>query len=112
MARHAVAALGDELGLTERQLDDLRTLVTEACANVVTHAYDGREGEFDLRVVADRDEVAIIVSDDGDGIRPRPASEGTSGRLGLLLMAAIASRIEISGRPRGGTELKVLFPLT
>jgi serine/threonine-protein kinase RsbW len=112
VARQAVAALGARLGLPEARIDDLRTLVTEACANAVTHAYDGGEGSIRLRVIPRGDELTIVVADDGVGIKPRPASEKSSGRLGLLLMAALSSKVEIAQRPGGGTRVKVRFPLS
>lgn len=112
IARREVAAMGATMGLSERRIEDLKTLVSEACTNAAMHAYDGREGSLRLRAVPRPKAIAITVTDDGDGIRPRPASEGSSGRLGLLLMATLASRVEISHRPSGGTRLKVLFPIS
>jgi serine/threonine-protein kinase RsbW len=112
VARREVGELGQTLGLSGSRLDDLRTLVTEACANAVTHAYAGRDGMMRLRALRRGDQLVISVTDDGDGFRPRPASEGSSGRLGLVLMAALASKIEISKRPYGGTRMRLRFPLT
>ncbi len=112
IARREAAALAARLNLTQHQVDDLKTLVSEACTNAAIHAYDGEEGSFDFRAAPRGNAILITVSDEGDGIRPRPASEGASGRLGLLLMAALASRVEISGRPGGGTRLSIRFPLS
>ena len=63
-------------------------------------------------MVPGEDELTITVTDDGEGIRPRPASEGSSGRLGLLLIAALASRMEIARRPEGGTRIEARFSLS
>ena len=113
VARHEVEGLSDRLGLDARHADDLKTLVSEACANVVTHAYGANgTGSFELDVVPGSDEVTITVTDEGGGIRPRPASEGSSGRLGLLLIAALASRMEIARRPGGGTRIEARFSLS
>ena len=113
VARHEAAALGARLGLDSRRTDDLKTLVSEACANVVTHAYAAKDdGSFEIDVVPGEDELTITVTDDGEGIRPRPASEGSSGRPGLLLIAALASRMEIARRPEGGTRIEARFPLS
>jgi anti-sigma regulatory factor (Ser/Thr protein kinase) len=112
LARREAAELGARLNLTQRQIDDLKTLVSEACTNAAIHAYDGAGGSFDFRVTPRANAILITVADDGDGIRPRPASERSSGRLGLLLMAALASRVEISERPGGGTRLSIRFALS
>ena len=39
--RHALAGLAEEIGMDEPGLADLKTVVTEACMNVVVHAYQG-----------------------------------------------------------------------
>jgi anti-sigma regulatory factor (Ser/Thr protein kinase) len=111
VARRKVDELGRSLGLPQPRLDDLRTVVTEACANAVAHAYTEREGMLKLRAVPRRGELLISVSDTGDGIRPRPAADGASARLGLLLMAALASKVEISKRRNGGTRVRIRFPI-
>jgi anti-sigma regulatory factor (Ser/Thr protein kinase) len=112
IARREVASLGARLGLEQDRIDDLRTVVSEACTNAAVHAYRGADGTFELRAVPRRSALAITVTDRGDGIRPLPASQSSSGRLGLLLMAALASRVEISERPGGGTKLSLLVPLS
>ena len=40
VVRQAVAGLGEALGLSGERIADLKTVVTEACNNVVLHAYD------------------------------------------------------------------------
>ncbi len=106
VARQAVAALGARLGLPEARIDDLRTLVTEACANAVTHAYDGGEGSIRLRVIPREDELTIVVADDGVGIKPRPASEKLQRPAG----PAADGRTFLQGgdraRPGGGTRVE------
>ena len=41
VVRHALAGLAEEIGMDEAAIADLKTVVTEACMNVVVHAYDG-----------------------------------------------------------------------
>ena len=42
VVRHALAGLAETLGMDEPGIADLKTVVTEACMNVVVHAYAGR----------------------------------------------------------------------
>ena len=42
VVRQAVAGLGEALGFRDQRVDDLKAVVTEACNNVVLHAYRGR----------------------------------------------------------------------
>ena len=52
VVRRALEAVAEELALPRRLVEDMRLAVTEACTNVVRHAYTGaRRGEPDaLRV--------------------------------------------------------------
>ena len=43
VVRRALEAIADELALPRRLIEDMRLAVTEACTNVVRHAYDGDE---------------------------------------------------------------------
>ena len=40
LVRHALAGLAEELGMGPGEVADLKTVVTEACTNVVVHAYE------------------------------------------------------------------------
>ena len=42
VVRHAVAGLAEQIGMDEPGIADLKTVVTEACMNVVVHAYAER----------------------------------------------------------------------
>jgi anti-sigma regulatory factor (Ser/Thr protein kinase) len=112
VARKTVRDFGHKLGLSERRIDDLRTVASEACMNAAIHAYDTSGGEFEFEARASKGEVAILVSDRGEGIRPRPAFESSSARLGLLLMAALSNSLEIRHRDGGGTTVRVAVPVS
>ena len=52
--------------------DDLRLAVTEACTNVVRHAYADEDGTIDVVVRPKGDALEVIVADTGQGSRPAP----------------------------------------
>ena len=52
---------------------DLKTVVTEACMNVVVHAYEGDVGTLEVELHAGEEGLTIVVRDHGAGIQPRPA---------------------------------------
>ena len=52
VVRHALAGLADRIGMDEPGIADLKTVVTEACMNVVVHAYPASEPGL-LEVEAD-----------------------------------------------------------
>jgi anti-sigma regulatory factor (Ser/Thr protein kinase) len=111
LARAAVAAMARGLGMPEPALGDLRTIVSEACGNVVRHAYPGGGGSFDVEALADGEALKIVVRDFGQGIQPRFRNEQGSLRLGLGLISSLSSHFEISGGQRGGTEITMLVRL-
>jgi len=112
VVRHAVAGLAEALGMTEQRVADLKTVVGEACMNVVLHAY-AEEGAGPLEVVADPEEGALLITvrDFGTGIRPRADVDRASLRLGLPLIAALSSSFEVRGGLGQGTEVTMRMGL-
>jgi anti-sigma regulatory factor (Ser/Thr protein kinase) len=99
--RHVLGAFAEALQLPTDLVEDMRLAVTEACTNVVRHAYhDGEPGPIDVLIRPNGDRLDLIVSDDGNGIGPSPDIAGPG--LGLPLIAALAATVEIEhGTPRG-----------
>jgi serine/threonine-protein kinase RsbW len=110
-ARAAVANLGQTLGMAEPRLGDLKTVVSEACTNVVRHAYPDGGGHFELDARPEEAAMTVVVRDYGVGLRPRIRPEGSTLRLGLGLISALAGHYEIFGHPDGGTEVRFTIPL-
>jgi serine/threonine-protein kinase RsbW len=112
VVRHALAGLADRIGMDEPGIADLKTVVTEACMNVVVHAYPGdRPGLLEVEAVPERDGLTVVVRDYGMGIRPRPDVDRPSLRIGLTLIAALSSSFEIKGGVDRGTEIRMHLPL-
>jgi serine/threonine-protein kinase RsbW len=110
VVRQAVAGLGEAIGLPEQRIDDLKTVVTEACNNVVLHAYDETPGPLEVTAEAGDGEVAVVVADRGRGFEPRPSPAGEASLgLGLPLIAALSDSFEISGGAGEGTRTIIRF---
>jgi serine/threonine-protein kinase RsbW len=113
VVRHAIAGLAERIGMDEASIADLKTVVTEACMNVVVHAYpDDQPGLLKIDAVPDGDGLTVAVRDFGRGISPRPGVDRPSLRIGLALIAALSSSFEIRGGVRQGTEIRMHLPLT
>ena len=114
LVRHALAGLAEALDMSPSEVADLKTVVTEACTNVIIHAYRGEDGAGPLEVAAWPDEECLVVNvrDFGDGIRPLADVEHRSLRLGLPLIAALTESFEISGGPGRGTQVRMRVPLS
>jgi len=112
VVRHALAGLAESIGMDEPGIADLKTVVTEACMNVVVHAYaEGQPGPLEVEAVPEHGGLTVAVRDHGMGIRPRTDGERSSLRLGLTLIAALSSSFEIKGGVDRGTEIRMFLPL-
>ncbi len=112
LVRHAIAGFAEVLEMEGAEIADLKTVVTEACMNVVTHAYDGDQvGPLEVDAWPEGGELVVAVRDYGTGIRPLADVERRSLRLGLPLMAALTSSFEISRGPGGGTQIRMRMPI-
>jgi serine/threonine-protein kinase RsbW len=111
-ARDAVAGRAHALGLDRPAVDDLRTAVSEACTNVVLHAYPDGTGERPLEVElrSKEDGLELCVRDHGVGIAATPGSRAGGLRMGLLIAGALASCFQLRSIRDQGTELRMRFP--
>lgn len=109
VVRQAVAGLGEALGLPGSRIADLKTVVSEACNNVVLHAYDEVTGPMQVTAEPGAGELEIQVADEGQGFRPRPTDGDSSLGLGLPLIAALSDSFEISGGAGQGSRTTIRF---
>jgi serine/threonine-protein kinase RsbW len=107
VVRHVLGALADALDLPHVLTDDMRLAVTEACTNVVRHAYADGDGTIDVVVRARGSELEVVVEDSGRGIGPSPDTAGPG--LGLPLIAALADTLEIERTASAGSRLVMSF---
>lgn len=112
VVRQALAGAIEVLGLSESRLLDINTAVSEACNNVVVHAYEGEEGPLEVNLCVQDSELEVIVSDEGVGIRPRAPEPGLEVQgLGLSLIQTLSDRVEFLGGISQGTEVRMAFSL-
>ena len=106
--RHVLGAFAEALQLSADVVEDMRLAATEACTNVVRHAYhDGDPGPIDVVVRPAGDRLQLIVSDHGHGMGASPDVRGPG--LGLPLIAALADEVDIQHEPRRGSRLAMSF---
>ncbi|MEK6328296.1 MAG: ATP-binding protein [Actinomycetota bacterium] len=110
LVRRALSGVVDVLELGEARLLDINAAVSEACNNVVVHAYEGAEGPMDVHLSIQPDGLEVVVSDDGVGIRPNvPEPELEVQGLGLSLIHALTDRVEFLGGTGEGTKVRMSF---
>lgn len=111
VVRHALAGLAEAAGMDESGIADLKTIVTEACMNVVVHAY-GESGPMQVEASPADTELTVVVQDYGVGIRPKAELDRPSLRLGLPLIAALSGSFEIAGGLDRGTRITMSVPFS
>lgn len=110
IVRQALSGVATCLALDAIASNDLNTAVTEACNNVVMHAYGEREGALEVDVYALADGVAVVVRDRGSGM-PADGEEQRQEGIGLAVIDALARQVEFARTPAGGTELRMEFDI-
>lgn len=112
-ARDEVARRAEAMGLSPVGVDDLKTIVSEACANVVRHAYpeDAAERPMEVELDKEDEELRVVVRDSGTGIRPPTGRRPSSLRLGFILMGSLANCLQLRTGKGLGTELLLRVPL-
>lgn len=131
LIRTTLAGVAEAIELPREALDDVSTAVTEAANNVVLHAYQGDRGSLEIDIHIAPDTVTVTVRDEGigisgqvplgrDGLGGGSALEaggllaggeldGGSLKLGLPVIAALASRVAFRACDGGGTEVRMEF---
>ena len=108
LVRGALIGIGETLAFDPELLDDVKTAVSEACSNVVLHAYDGAPGPLAVVVKVGRDRVEAAVHDRGSGIHALSSAEDRIG-VGLAVITALAERAEFISTPGEGTQVRMAF---
>jgi anti-sigma regulatory factor (Ser/Thr protein kinase) len=106
--RHVLGAFAEALQLPADLVEDMRLAVTEACTNVVRHAYpDCDTGPIDVVIRPNGDRLDLIVSDQGQGLGPSTDVSGPG--LGLPLIAALADSVDLQELPIRGSRVAMTF---
>jgi serine/threonine-protein kinase RsbW len=111
LVRHLLTGIGAVLELEEDLMIDINASVSEACNNVVLHAYGGGEGMMEIYVCPQADgQLEIVVNDEGGGIQPTLIdSDDEVQGVGLSLIQALTSGVELRGGAGDGTEVRMTF---
>jgi serine/threonine-protein kinase RsbW len=110
LVRGALGGVADQLALDPELLDDLKTAVSEACNNVVMHAYDDDlPGPLEVCLYASNRGIEVVIRDEGIGISSVAPSDDRLQGVGLPVIRALTQQSEFRPMPAGGTEVRMLF---
>jgi len=112
LVRQALAGLTDELGVEQARAADMKIALTEACTNVVVHAYGDDPGPLEVTMAVEHGRLVLSVRDRGNGLHPLPGrDEGAPLGFGLALIASLSDELGLVGG-RHGTEVRIAFALS
>jgi serine/threonine-protein kinase RsbW len=101
--------MAELLALDVELLDDLKTAVSEACNNVVMHAYGGESGPLSVCLTVGEDQIEVSVRDKGRGIPIQAPADDRLQGVGIPIMRALAQRTAFRPLEDGGTEVWLQF---
>jgi serine/threonine-protein kinase RsbW len=108
---------GQNLGLTETAMADLRLVVDEAVTNIVLHGYEGQPGPIEIQMKADGRSVIIRLRDRAKTFDPAQVSkpqletalkDRAFGGMGIFLIRKMTDEAIFEPLPGGGNELRLV----
>jgi len=109
LVRQALRGLADTVALDAIELNDISTALSEACNNVVVHAYPGGQGPMVVEMQGSADGLEMLVRDRGHGLKPHASEPSEIGGIGIPVMLALADSVEFSAVNGEGTDVRMRF---
>jgi anti-sigma regulatory factor (Ser/Thr protein kinase) len=109
LVRGMLGGVAELLQLDPELLDDLKTAVSEACNNVVMHAYEGATGPLEVCLYVQPEVIEVIVRDQGRGIPVLTPSDDRLQGVGIPIMRALAQQTAFRPLQESGTEVWLQF---
>jgi serine/threonine-protein kinase RsbW len=112
IVRGMLGGVAELLAIDPELLDDLKTSVSEACNNVVLHAYGGDPGPMEVGLFIADDRIRVTVTDRGVGMVAPPATADAGQGIGLSVIRALTESVRFASAPNDGTEVQMDFAVT
>jgi serine/threonine-protein kinase RsbW len=115
--RLAISGVATRMHFNIEEIEDIKIAVSEACTNVVQHAYpDQKDGKIKLIATLHPDHLEIVIEDSGKGFDAKnPVSDKQDGSngvnfglgLGLTFIKSLMDSSEIISVPNQGTTVRM-----
>jgi serine/threonine-protein kinase RsbW len=113
LARLALTGIVSDAPVDDELLAELKIAVTEACGNVVRHAYPEGKGDVSISYLVTDQTLEVSVEDQGRGVdleqieAERPAGP-IDGGMGMSIMRTIVDELDIhAGADGRGTVVRM-----
>jgi serine/threonine-protein kinase RsbW len=112
IVRGMLGGVAELLAIDPELLDDLKTSVSEACNNVVLHAYGGDPGPMEVGLFIAQDRIRVTVTDRGVGMIAPPTTADAGQGIGLSVIRALTESVRFASAPNDGTEVQMDFAVS
>lgn len=112
--RHWLEEFAARAGFGEDEIGSLKLVISEACSNVIRHAYKGEDGhKIIISAQADDEKLVLHIRDFGTKIDltkyKEPSLDGLQeGGYGIFLMHSLMDVVEYDTSAEVGTTLKLV----
>jgi len=109
LTEHAHAA-----AIEERMLQEMNLVLSEACANVIRHAYKGQAGQpIELHITIDDEKVVLQIRDQGipfdaGAYHPPDLDEPHEGGYGVFIIQSLMDEVNYDTSTGVGTTLRMV----
>ncbi|MCS7192407.1 MAG: anti-sigma factor antagonist [Armatimonadetes bacterium] len=104
VARLACASFASQFGFGLDEVEDIKLAVSEACTNVVQHAYDERQGRrFVVKCWTEQNSLLIEVCDWGRGL-----TQGFQSHFGMKIIKAVMDDVQFLSEEGKGTIVRMI----
>ncbi len=110
LARLTVASVGNMIGFSVDDVEDLKVAVSEACTNALCHG-NCDEACYDLYYTVEPERLTICVSDNGEGYEPESIADpeiNCAGGFGLFIIKALMDEVRIVSSKGAGTSITMI----
>lgn len=119
VVRLTIAGAAARAGLAISEVDDLKVATSEACTNVLEHAYhdqpDSACSSIMIRMHVKEGELRVEIEDSGSGFDPKRLPKvdpeqrvRDEGGLGIYLMHSLMDEVKIESAPGSGTKVTLV----
>ena len=110
--RIAIAHIASHAGFDIEAIEDIKVAVSEACTNIIYHAYKTPDFTYDVILDMGSDGLTITVNDSGIGFDTEKCIEPVSGEiqesgLGLFIIKALMDEVDIDSAPGRGVNIRM-----
>jgi serine/threonine-protein kinase RsbW len=108
LVRSLIRSIGASASIDQRVLEDTITAVSEACNNVILHAYPLGSGPLMFSLVISGRHTEAVVRDRGCGMR-HPSTRRHGLGMGVAVISALADQAQFKSDACSGTEVRMTF---